>query len=414
MRLIFIAFVLAVFFSACGDSDSSSAVYNTDIEYGALTDARDGQTYRTVPIGNQVWMAENLNYASDASFCYGDDPKHCKEFGRLYGWSDAQNVCPAGWHLPSRAEWWTLVANVGGRREALHALKSTSVWASMRDTSAVATDSYGFSALPAAYKDVYHGYVLDNHSSAGFWSSSGDYDNESNAFHFYIGYNYGPGLDSISKQNAFSVRCLQDSPDAELREGSLTDERDGQIYKTVVIGTQTWMAENLNYATDSSMCYLIKPEYCDEYGRLYKWSDAQNACPAGWHLPDTTEWNELFYAAAGIDLAGEVLKSIPYWQRSSWSFRELRDIYGFTALPAGMWGSEDSYSSLVGVTSVDRGYSGHFDGEGDLALFWTGTESLDNKAYQVELIRDYSDYLGAHMGAYYDKSNAFSIRCVKD
>ena len=414
MRLIFIAFVLAVFFSACGDSDSSSAVYNTDIEYGALTDVRDGQTYRTVPIGNQVWMAENLNYASDASFCYGDDPKHCKEYGRLYGWSDAQNVCPAGWHLPSRAEWWTLVANVGGRREALHALKSTSVWASMRDTSAVATDSYGFSILPTGYKHVNEGYIFDNQSVADFWSASEDYADEANAFHFYIGYNYGPGLDSISKQNAFSVRCLQDSPDVEPREGSLTDERDGQIYKTVVIGTQTWMAENLNYATDSSMCYLIKPEYCDEYGRLYKWSDAQNACPAGWHLPDTTEWNELFYAAAGIDLAGEVLKSIPYWQRSSWSFRELRDIYGFTALPAGMWGSEDSYSSLVGVTSVDRGYSGHFDGEGDLALFWTATESLDNKAYQVELIRDYSDYLGAHMGAYYDKSNAFSIRCVKD
>ena len=414
MRLIFIAFVLAVFFSACGDSDSSSALYNTDIEYGALTDARDGQTYRTVPIGNQVWMAENLNYASDASFCYGDDPEYCKKFGRLYTWSDAQDVCPAGWHLPNRAEWWTLIVNAGGRGEAKHTLRSTSVWYKFSDTSAVATDSYGFSILPTGYKHVNEGYIFDNQSVADFWSASEDYADEANAFFFYVGYNYGPGLDSISKLNAFTVRCLQDSPDAELREGSLTDERDGQIYKTVVIGAQTWMAENLNYATDSSMCYLIKPEYCDEYGRLYKWVDAQNACPAGWHLPDTTDWNELFYAVAGWELAGEVLKSIPYWQRSSWSFRELRDLYGFSALPAGKWVSEIPYSYLVGATSVDRRYSGDFDGEGNLAVFWTATESLDNMAYQVSIIRDYSDYLGAHMGAYYDKSNAFSIRCVKD
>jgi uncharacterized protein (TIGR02145 family) len=407
MHLILIALAFAVFFSACGDSDSSSALYNTDIEYGALTDARDGQTYRTVPIGNQVWMAENLKYASDASFCYGDDPEYCKKYGRLYTWNDAQDVCPAGWHLPNRAEWWTLVANVGGRGEAMHALKSTSVWVSMRDTSAVATDSYGFSILPTGYKDVNKGYVFDNQSHAVFWTASEDYANDANAFYFYMGVNYGPGLDSTNKLAAFTVRCLQDSPDAELREGSLTDERDGQIYKTVVIGTQTWMAENLNYATDSSMCYQNKPEYCDEYGRLYKWIDAQNACPAGWHLPDTTDWNKLFYAVADVGLAGEVLKTIPYWERDSWAFRELRDLYGFSALPAGIWDSEDPFY-LVGA---DRDGSGQFLFVKERAFFWTATEGLDNMAYQVQISR-YN--IGAYMAAYYDKSNAFSIRCVKD
>lgn len=413
MRLLFIALVLAVFFSACGDSDSSSAVaYNTDIEYGALTDARDGQTYRTVPIGNQVWMAENLNYASDASFCYGDDPEYCKKFGRLYTWNDAQDVCPAGWHLPNRAEWWTLIVNAGGRGEAKHTLRSTSVWCKFPDTSAVATDSYGFSILPTGYKHVNEGYIFDNQSTAVFWTTSEDYANEANAFFFYAGINYGPGLDSANKLDAFSVRCIQDPLDAELREGSLTDVRDGEIYKTVVIGTQTWMAENLNYATDSSMCYQNKPEYCDEYGRLYKWIDAQNACPAGWHVPDTTEWNELFYAVAGKDLAGEVLKSIPYWQRSDWAFRELRDIYGFTALPAGMWNCKDAISALLGTTSVDGVCNGYFDGEGSFTMFWTATtEGLDGMAYQVQIHRT---GLSAYMGANFDKSNAFSIRCVKD
>ena len=394
MRLFFIALVLAVFLSACGDSDSSSS-YNTDIEYGALTDARDGQTYRTVPIGNQVWMAENLNYASPASICYGDDPKFCEKYGRLYEWNDAQDICPTGWHLPSRVEWWTLVANAGGQIEALRTLKSTSMWISSSDKNDMGIDSYGFSALPAAHKDVYHGFVLDNRSSAYFWSASEDNDNAASAFFFYIGNDCGPGLDSISKHSALSVRCLQDSPEAEPIEGSLTDERDGQIYKTVVIGAQTWMAENLDYAMDSSFCYYNRPEYCEEYGHLYMWADAQNACPAGWHLPDTTEWNELFYAVAGIELAGEVLKSKSYWQRHDWAYRELRDIYGFTALPAGY-------------------YCGQFNGVEYNAGFWSATEGLNNKVYPVRIYRDDSN---ASMGGNYenyDKSCAFSIRCVKD
>ncbi len=137
-------------------------------EYGSLTDSRDGQTYRTVKIGGQVWMAENLNYAytdvpyrfsneildrtyiSDStSWCYGDDPANCAKYGRLYTWAAAMDsvgewstngkgcgygkecsaspvrgVCPKGWHLPSQSEWEALFTAVGDSSTAGSKLKS--------------------------------------------------------------------------------------------------------------------------------------------------------------------------------------------------------------------------------------------------------------------------------------------------
>ena len=411
MKFFTSALLLSAFVAmlvACGD-DASSAIYNTDIEYGTLTDARDGQTYRTTIIGNQVWMAENLNYSTDSSWCYNDDPKNCEKKGRLYKWNEALNVCPAGWHLPSRVEWWTLVATVGGQNVAVFTLRSTSVWP---DDIYNGTDDYGFSVIPTGYKGLDQNYVGDNRVHASFWTASEDGDNNANAYLFYIGYNYGPGMDSTNKNLAISVRCIQDKPDAEPAEGLLTDARDGQTYRTVLIGSQTWMAENLNYVTDSSMCYLMKPEYCDEYGRLYKWDDAKRACPAGWHLPDSTEWGKLFYAVVGEARwqGGDVLKSAAYWQRQSYTFRELRDLYGFSALPAGIWIDEEPLTSILGATSADRGYSGQFDGVEYITSFWTATEGMDDKIYHVSINRhDFEVYMET-----YDVSSALSIRCVKD
>ncbi|WP_295040828.1 fibrobacter succinogenes major paralogous domain-containing protein [uncultured Fibrobacter sp.] len=180
---------------------------------------------------------------------------------------------------------------------------------------------------------------------------------------------------------------------------TLTDLRDGQTYKTVVIGEQTWMAENLNYADSvttaslkgKSWCYDGVAGYCEKYGRLYTWAAAKTVCPEGWHLPSYDEWNTLFTAVGGISTAGAKLKSQTGWAAYDGITNE--DSFGFSALPAGY-----------------RNSIGNYYGEGNYAYFWSSTEYGSNYAYYMYLYYG-SDY--AYLD-YYSKYYGLSVRCVKD
>lgn len=122
--------------------------------------------------------------------------------------------------------------------------------------------------------------------------------------------------------------------------GTFTDPRDGKEYKTVVIGGQTWFAESLNYASETSGCYDNDEENCSTYGRLYLWEVALDVCPPGWHLPSNEEWCELtrFIDGTAECEMGNIGADVGYKLKSStgWNFNgNGSDVYGFNALPGG-------------------------------------------------------------------------------
>lgn len=114
----------------------------------------------------------------------------------------------------------------------------------------------------------------------------------------------------------FSWSFCYSQAEYSFTDGTFTDPRDGQSYKTIsfklekvggAIVERTWYAENVNFQVKGSYCYNDEPAYCEKYGRLYNYKEAQQACPEGWHLPTITEWNNLFEHFGGRHEAGEVL-----------------------------------------------------------------------------------------------------------
>ncbi len=170
------------------------------LEYG-------GKTYKTVKIGTQIWMAENLNYAGpngDIGRYYDNDPANGEKYGRLYAWEEAMKVCPEGWHLPSKEEWEILMNFAGGEKIAGKKLKAKDGW--FEDGNG--TDDYGFSALPGGlcFSD---GNFIDVGSRGYWWSSA----YEHNSFRaYYCGICY---CDEDTRRNAnkfllISVRFIKD------------------------------------------------------------------------------------------------------------------------------------------------------------------------------------------------------------
>ncbi|MDR1830026.1 MAG: hypothetical protein LBQ76_04570 [Candidatus Fibromonas sp.] len=181
--------------------------------------------FRTVTIGTQIWMAENLNCDVKGSRCYNDDPANCAKYGRLYDWSTTmafssnrnplyndppiktkhRGICPSGWHIPRYEDWMELITTVGGE-DAGAKLKTTSDWIAGGN----GTDEFDFSALPGG--GSYWGGSFENVGLYGNWWSAHEDGGYGGYFQLKSDEESTGGIDwhYDSKSYLFSVRCLQD------------------------------------------------------------------------------------------------------------------------------------------------------------------------------------------------------------
>jgi uncharacterized protein (TIGR02145 family) len=189
-----------------------------------------------VQIGTQVWMAENLNYragikvnlSDSTSWCYGNDAENCEIYGRLYDWmtimgvdasyensnyshsSPYQGICPAEWHIPSDAEWRTLVSFLGERESAAVVLKTVSGWNSTKYVNGNGTNNYGFFAAPSGYRDS-DGNYLNIGDYIRWWTTTESTEQAYVAFFTEINSSDMPlGFYGLYKTDGYSLRCIKE------------------------------------------------------------------------------------------------------------------------------------------------------------------------------------------------------------
>ena len=515
----------------------------------------DGNTYGTVKIGNQWWMADNLKVTrytdfeaiphvtsgtewialNSPAYCwFNNDELNKINFGALYNWHtvNTEKLCPNGWHVPTDYEWIILSDYLGGTSVAGGKLKATGtleggngLWLS---PNTGATNESGFSGVPGGYR-IYNGIFQWAGGIRGeWWSATKDYG----------GYAYARGLLYNSEVldvggwqslgTGFSIRCVKntlegdydgdsysvaegdcddtnpsinpgateicgdgidqncdgnfvceedvdndsdgynenqgdcDDTDATIYPGALEIcgdgvdqdcnghdlncegpvygepivDTDGNIYKTVLIGNQWWMAENLKATkysngdniyyvaneavwldewgnTDNPYGFLVGPgAYCyynydvnnaPTYGLLYNWiavNDNRKICPTGWHVPSENEWVILrdyftYNGGGALKATGTVEAGDGLWNAPNLG---ATNETGFTALPAGY---HDPF-----VASGMSNYS----------YFWTATGitlSPMSAQYAVfSVLQNTDGILG--VGGTKLKISCMSVRCIKD
>lgn len=193
---------------------------------------------------------------------------------------------------------------------------------------------------------------------------------------------------------AWAVLYSETLPDACNLAGNcglFDDTRDNLVeaYRWVKIGSQTWMAENLNYETASSVCYENNPDNCKAFGQLYTWDEAVNeACPQGWHLPTKAEWDVLFTTAGDVKGdVGRVLRSSIGWITPGNGIDSL----GFSALPGGSFMKD-------------------FSGISQISQWWNSDITDPDLASGVFTTFEYT-YFGSVLTS---QESQLSVRCLKD
>lgn len=221
------------------------------------------------------------------------------------------------------------------------------------------------------------------------WESDGIWDTEWSTNLLYQHRYLKPGVYQISLQIVDLDGAITKYFEfLEVDAFFLRDLRDEQEYKTIQIGSQLWMAENLQYETfTGSWCFNDSIENCEKMGRLYNWYAAQTACPAGWHLPDQDDWNQLLSFVGSNP--GDQLRSTSGWN----SGHNGLNTFGFNAFPAGFRHDYGSYSS-----------------SDSYAYFWSAN------SYDVEMGWSYLMFYNRSdvERNFLLKDNAFSVRCLRD
>ncbi len=202
--------VLIIFCTSCA---KDVVEFNPDIQYGSFTDARNGEVYKTVQIGDQTWMAENMR-------SFSDDPNevNCCSYGKLYRINDAMEVCPEGWHLPDTTDWQILIDFIGGNDHAGGKLKEAG-YTHWEAPNKGATNSSGFTGLGAGSANYSNG-LKDRKRSAEFWTSTPYYSEEwgnTDFSYYYISLGYSSEKVGISwsTEDIFdfsdkkSIRCIK-------------------------------------------------------------------------------------------------------------------------------------------------------------------------------------------------------------
>ena len=481
--------------SAPETSDTLSLTsYKLTLTSDTFTDERDAKRYKTVRMPDgKTWMAENLNYKTDSSWCcvgFGYDStsgeyiSKCDEFGRLYNWNAAAAACPAGWRLPSREDWDGLADALGGWEIAGKMLKSESGWNGYDEgENGNGTDDYGFSALPGGFRDLSGDF--GNSGGYGNWWTAAEHGGDRAYIRFLYNETDKVYEDPFDKRYGFSVRCVRDgntgktaadggkarkalSESTALDSGTFTDKRDGNTYKTTVIGGVRWMAENLKYRIGESRGTAWNPDYktgeswcygksnsvydcydcrnsgnywlyqeaweqwdswetprahcpnnydnafCEIHGRLYDWEAAKKACPPGWRLPSNQDWEDLVAAAGGKDAAGKPLKSKRGWRdfsrnndKDTTDNENAARSWGGGYCQSGGGANEYGFSALPG-----GGYwSGYgFGNAGGVGYWWTATEYDKAKAY-LRIMRYGNDAVEEVDDR---KDVGFSVRCRQE
>ena len=400
-----------------------------------------------------------------------------------------QGICPDGWHVSTMEDWEDLVDYVdahNGNESVAWSLMSDEGWyfqdykglkpsftVKSYDFNESSRNKFGFNLMSGVRFASGHYTAIGDSSLT--WVASEDFQIE----HIYaaagwpfLGYSYCYGYDnfpyeycvdasgnptsSLEKRAPYQkgmgkpVRCVSNKYD-QVAKGTvvpkvtatgeskyddatqtLLDKRDGTTYKTVKIGNQIWMAENLKYKTEGgnaddlegSLCYDNKAENCEVQGRLYNWNAAmdipqeyesarwlkinyprQGICPGGWHLPTDDEWQELVdYVIADIGEDNLMASLCVKTEDSDYDDDKLQfvDKYGFSV------GCGNGWYHDYGVKSVHVEKFGQLIYESQYTLFWTATETFE------PLAREFSLKGPAHSVGQFGKTIYVSVRCLKD